>query len=203
MIEQRPILVLLPSLRWERSLASAVESLLSLSAGLCDVLVLTGGGGCVAVMNAVPRELLATYKIVGIFNDDCRMRTPNWDTLVCHRLAGKNGLVYGRDGHQNEKLCTHPFVSSGIFLTLGFIHPPGLHHFSGDKFLMELLQPLGKVEYLPEIFTEHLHPDAGKSPMDGVYSKSRQFWNSDQKAWEEYRSNLLPGDRNRVKRFCP
>jgi hypothetical protein len=198
-----PILVLLPSLNRPNQLSDAIAALVKEGTGLADILVIGGEGGVISAFNSVPHELLSGYKIVGMFGDDVRMKTPRWDALVLSKLAGKTGLIYGRDGHQDSVLCTHPFVSTGIFHALGFISPPELHHFCGDNFLMELLQPIGKVEYVPELFTDHLHPNAGKSPDDSTYRKAREWWDRDLATWKQYRETRLTEDRHRVMNVCP
>jgi hypothetical protein len=201
---KNPILILLPSLNRPNQLSDAIASLVKESTGLADILVIGGEGGVISAFNSVPHELLSRYKIVGMFGDDVRMKTPKWDVLVLSKLGpGKTGLIYGRDGHQDSVLCTHPFVSTGIFHALGFIYPPELHHFCGDNFLMELLKPIGKVEYVPELFTDHLHPDAGKSPLDDTYRKSGEWWLRDLAVWREYREKRLADDRQRVTNICP
>jgi hypothetical protein len=196
-----PILILLPTLHRPAAVGAALESLLATGTGLSDVLILEGEGGIVAVVNSVPRELLAQYQIVGFFGDDVRMRTHAWDALVLSKLSGKTGLVYGRDGHQDKRLATHPFVTSNVFLALGFVFPSQLHHFSGDNFLMQLLSPLGKVEYVETLFTEHLHPHAGKAAMDKTYEQSQTWWTRDQEAWKLYSREMLALDRERVARL--
>lgn len=204
MTAKRPILVLLPTLNRTASLCAAFESLMLNSTGLADVLVIAGEfDGTVAALNSVPRELLSGYDIIGLFGDDVRMRTPGWDSMVSSSLNGKCGLVYGRDGHQDQRLCTHPFVSTSIFRVLGFIHPPELHHFYGDNFLMELLGPIGKAQFLADLFTEHLHPDTGKSVADETFRKSQRWWDADSVAWREYSRTKLPDDRAHIAQSCP
>lgn len=194
-----PILVLLPSLRRPEGLVAAIESLVSLGTGLADLLVIGGEyDGVIRVFNSVPHELLNSYKIIGLFGDDVRMRTPCWDAIVQNLLRDKTGLIYGQDGHQDQKLCTHPFVTMDIFRALGFLYPSCLHHYSGDNFLMELLRPLGMIRYCPEIFTEHLHPDAGRAVVDDTYRRSRRWWDADLAAWASYRQTNLALDRQRV-----
>jgi hypothetical protein len=199
-----PILILLPSLNRPNQLSDALASLIKEGTGLADILVIGGEGGVIAAFNSVPHELISQYRIVGMFGDDVRMKTRAWDKLVVEKLAGKSGLVYGRDGHQDAKLCTHPFITSDIFHALGFIYPSQLHHFCGDNYMMQLLQPIGKVQYLPELYTEHLHPDAGKSPLDDTYSKSREWWDRDLAAWKRYQDeHWINADRARVEHVCP
>ena len=193
-----PILMLLPSLGRPNQLSDCLASIVKEGTGRADILVIGGNGGVISAFNSVPHGLLSRYQIIGMFGDDVRMKTRAWDELVLSKLLGKTGLVYGRDGHQDRQLCTHPFVTVNIVSVLGFIYPPQLHHFCGDNFLMELLSPLGKAEYLEQLFTDHLHPDAGKSPLDDTYRRAREWWDRDQTAWKLYRANYLADDRVKV-----
>lgn len=194
-----PILILLPSLNRPNQLSDCIASLVKTGKGLADILVIGGDGGVINAFNSVPYGLLSRYHIIGMFGDDVRMKTPGWDTLVLSKLYLKTGLVYGRDGHQDRKLCTHPFMTVNIIGVLGFIYPPQLHHFCGDNFLMELLSPFGKVEYVENLFTDHLHPDTlHRVPLDDTYRNERQWWDVDLETWKVYRANYLPDDRRKI-----
>ena len=195
----KPILILLPTLNRPSQLCDAIASFVRWGTGLADILTLGGQGGITFVLNAVPQELIMEYEIIGVMGDDIRMQTRDWDKLVYERLHGRLGLVHGRDGIQNDKLPTHPFISSRIISALGFIQPSGLHHFYGDNFYQELLTPLGLIQYVPELFTEHLHFTVGKSPDDPTYQDGYKSWAHDTAAWSVYRVARLPDDIRRVK----
>ena len=195
----KDILVILPSLNRPTALVAALDSLIRCGTGLADILILGGNtGGGIATMNGVPKELIGQYKVIGLFGDDGRMRTPKWDELVMAKLNGKVGLIYGRDGIQDRNLCTHPFFSSEIPLRLGFLQPPCCHHYYGDNFFMDLLRPLGKVQYVPELFTEHLHPSQGKGPDDATYSNAAQWNQHDSIAYPKYRDGEMNEDRKKL-----
>lgn len=179
-------------------LADCLRSYILHGTGLADVLVLQGPGGITAVLNAVPLDLISQYDIIGISGDDVRMHTPNWDRTVERRMV-PGGLIYGRDLNQNEKLPTHPFISSRIINALGFVQPPALKHFYGDNFYQELLGPLGRVKYVPEIVNEHLHFTIGKSPNDSTYQQGYAHWDDDSRAWAHYQATRLEADRQRVQ----
>ena len=195
----KPILVLLPSLHRPLGLAQSVASLTVNGKGLHDILTISGDGGATKALNSVPMELLAQYEIVGLFNDDTRMQTAAWDELVLERMKGKAGLLYGRDGIQNEHLCTHPFISSRIIQVLGFVQPSILYHYYGDNFWMELLGPLGAVEYCQALFTEHFNAICRGLPTDTTTVSSMAHWESDSAAWLVYRDEVLPALRERVR----
>lgn len=194
----RPILVLVPSVGRAKSLGECLLSLSSAGTGLADILSLGGGNTAIEALNAVPREVLALYEIIGIVCDDVRVRTPAWDRLVFDRLHGKTGMVWGSDGIQNEKIPTHPFFSSAIPLTLGYVMPPELHCFYGDNFFMDLLKPLGLAEYMPQLVTEHLHYSVGKSLMDDTYRRSDRHWPADTTAYAVYKATRLKLDQEKI-----
>lgn len=195
----KPILLLLPSLNRARSLAECVESLTTMGTGRHDILTISGGGGSTVALNSVPHELISQYEIVGLFNDDTRMRTQGWDKLILERMQGKTGLLYGRDGIQNERLCTHPFISSRIIQAVGYVQPPQLFHYYGDNFWGELLGPLGAIEYCPGLFTEHFNASVLGLEQDKTTQMEVLHWESDSAAWQEFSRTELPALRERVR----
>jgi hypothetical protein len=57
---------------------------------------------------------VATGDVLMLCADDLRFRTLGWDVLVRDAVAAIPdgiGLVYGRDGHADERMATHPFVT--------------------------------------------------------------------------------------------
>lgn len=197
-MKHRPILILLPSLGRNDSQIESIKSLNDNGTGLFDLIVLGGIGGAASALNRVPMELIDQYQIIGLFADDVRMRTPNWDQRVCDRLCDKGGMVYGRDGLQDERLGTHPFVAANVFTSLGFIQPRCLIHFYTDTFLRDLLSPLGKSQYDSGLFTEHLHPETGKSLDDATYQMARSHWEHDTSAYGHYRAHYMEEDRKKI-----
>lgn len=198
---QRPILVLVPSVGRPESLADALCCLACRNTGLADILTLSGGDTPIEAVNAVPREVLALYETIGIICDDVRMQTDRWDALVFNALRGKVGMIWGRDGIQNDKIPTHPFFSSAIPLALGYVMPPELHCYYGDNFFLDLLQPLGLAHYHPELLTEHLHHTAGKSAMDATYRRSERWWPADIAAYAVYKATRLKSDQEKIARL--
>jgi hypothetical protein len=193
-----PILILLPSIGRPESLCFAVESMVKNALGIFDLLVLQGGDECNQAMNQVPLDLISQHEIIGIMNDDARMRTRSWDRLVIDSFAGRPGLVYGRDGIKDESLCTLPFISSRMIQALGFVMPPGLHYYA-DDYWMEISNHYQARWYVPELFIEHLHFSVGKSPMDATYQRGSDHWQYDVSAWQEYRRTRLPMDIEKLR----
>lgn len=188
-----PILVIVPSLDRKQGLCECLQSLISQSTGLSDYFVVTRRtGGWIRALNSVPMELISQYEIVGIVNDDVRMRTAEWDKLVYERLSGKAGLLYGRDGIQDHRLCTQPFMSAETVVKAGVLAPSCMEHSLVDNMWWEVFNALGSVQYEPALFTEHLHVSVGKSPDDSTYRMGAEAWNRDWPKWEWFRTNEVP-----------
>jgi len=101
------------------------------------------------------------FSILGSFGDDHRPRTVGWDLAVraAFEERGK-GLVYTRDGLQDERLPTAPFWSVEIIRALGYFFPPYCKHLWADNWWRAFADALGRRHYLDDVLIEHLHPDA-------------------------------------------
>jgi len=198
-MSQSPILLLLPTRDRPQSLGEAIASFIVCGSGLFDILVIQGHGGPVPAMNSVQMDLIRKYEVIGIVADDCRMRTAKWDELVLRHLRPRPGLLYGRDGIQDQRIATHPFISSRIIAALGFIFPPEIHNFYADNYLMELARGNNALIYDPELFLEHMHHSVGKSPHDATYAQSEQHYAHDTPAWNQYCQSKLAQDVDRIR----
>jgi len=110
-------------------------------------------------------------RIIMMCGDDIRFRTPGWDRLVAAALDAwpdRIGLVYGRDGIHDEKLATHGFVSDRWIRTIGFV-PHQILGNCADTWLHTIASRIGRLQYLPDVHTEHLHPRVGKALIDDTY----------------------------------
>lgn len=198
----RPILILLPSIR-PHLVGDSIASFARNGTNLYDLLVLSGPGGYAAVVNNVPRQLLMQYEIVGLMGDDIRMRTPGWDKLVYDKMHGKILQLWGQDGMFNDQIPTHPFISSKVFLALGFIILPTIHHYHGDMVLKDVMWGAGRQEYCPELYTEHVHYMCGKSENDAVYQENMKWWDRDMEALHEFKNRDLSSMIDRIKNLTP
>jgi hypothetical protein len=126
-------------------------------------------------------------EIVMQCGDDIVFRTRGWDDRVREVFAGipdKVALVYGDDLMHGVKHATHGFVHMKWVDTVGYLTPP---HFScdyGDTWLMEVGLLLGRLVYLPDVVTEHMHPAAGKASWD-----------------QSHQERLARGDRDNVRQL--
>ncbi len=107
----------------------------------------------------------------GLIADDLLPRTPHWDRRMID-AAGKDGLSYGDDGINGARHSSHPCVGGDRVREIGWLSLPGLKRIYIDNALMEDAKKRGKITYLPDVHTEHLHFSNGKSPMDETYRKT-------------------------------
>lgn len=120
-----------------------------------------------------------TYDFYHMTNDDVIYHTPGWDKL----LAIKGKISYGRDGIQDQNLCTFPMIDGDIVRAVGYLQHPTLCKYCGDNVWMEIGKYAKCLNYVPEVFIEHLHFLIGKRENDDKgydanfeYDK-RMFWN--------------------------
>lgn len=114
--------------------------------------------------------LLDSHDILAFFGDDHRPRSHGWDLKVADAMRAMGlGLVYTRDGLQDERLPTAPFWHGDIIRALGYYCPPGLKHMWIDNFWVAFARGLGRVTYLDDVLVQHLHPSApGGNAYDAV-----------------------------------
>lgn len=86
-------------------------------------------------------------EIVGFIGDDVRPRSEQWDQRIAAAMPDY-GVVYGDDGHQHDRMPTHPFIDARIIRRLGFIAPPGVEHLYLDDFWKAVGHHLGTLTYL-------------------------------------------------------
>lgn len=137
---------------------------------------------------------------VGFMGDDHRPRTEGWDIALMDSLTHP-GVAYGNDGHQGANLPTACIMSSAVIKALGYFCPPGLVHLYLDNYWRQLGEDLGNLQYLPEVYIEHMHPAAGKAPMDATYSwtMSREALDADQLRYEEFLAGRWPADLKHLR----
>lgn len=196
-----PILVVVPTLNRPRGLAQCLDSLASTSTGLADFMTVERSGepGMQSALNSIPLALIDQYEVVGLINDDVRMRTQGWDALVYNEIRGSTALVYGRDGIQNEALCTQPFFSAHVAVDIGLLAPPPPFRCLLDNFWWEIFRAIGRLRYRPGLFTEHLHFTVGKAAMDKTYELGQNAFMADWQRWPDFCANELPRLVKRIK----
>jgi hypothetical protein len=140
------------------------------------------------------------HEILASFGDDHRPRTSGWDAIVqtTFEVMGP-GLVYTRDGLQDERLPTAPFWSADIIRALGWYFPPGQKHLYADDFWLAFARALDRRRYLPNVLIEHLHPSAGKAEADAINADNDSHYDADRQAFEAYLADGFAADVERVK----
>lgn len=101
--------------------------------------------------------------------DDIVFRTPGWDRMVAdafEQYPDRILFAHGRDGLRDQALGTHGFLHRRWVATVGYFVPPYFSCDYNDTWLTEVADAIGRRRYLPEVYTEHLHPDAGKAEWD-------------------------------------
>ena len=78
-------------------------------------------------------------------------------------------FVHGRDGIHDASFGTHGFIHRRWVDTVGYFVPPYFSSDYNDTWLNEVANALGRRVYLPGLYTEHMHPVAGKAPWDATY----------------------------------
>ena len=132
---------------------------------------------------------------VGFMGDDHRPLTPGWDQTMVDALRDLGtGIVYGDDLLQREALPTAVAMTSDIIRALGYMAPPGLIHLALDNSWLALGQGAGCIRYLPDVVIEHLHPFAGKAPMDAGYIEvnAPEMYQRDLAEFERWSQGELP-----------
>lgn len=111
----------------------------------------------------------ATSDIFMHCGDDIIFRTKNWDTIILQtfeKYSDKIIFVHGNDGFWEDKLGTHGFLHRNWVKTLGYFVPPYFSSDFNDTWLTEISNNIGRKIYIPELFTEHMHPAFNKGSWD-------------------------------------
>lgn len=110
--------------------------------------------------------------IIGCCGDDIVFRTSEWDTMLRDEFAKYDDrilMVYGRDGIQDQRLATHPFISKKWVEVTGYFFPPYFEFGYNDAWITDVAARIKRIQYLPEFYTEHMHPAVNKAEWDVTY----------------------------------
>jgi glycosyl transferase/beta-hydroxylase protein BlmF len=111
----------------------------------------------------------ARYDVYQHSCDETIYRTVGWDTAVLAAMdewPDKIGLVYGRDGIHDQALATHGFITRNWVEAVGYFVPPYFSSDYNDLWLHQVAEAVGRLHFLPEVYTEHMHPAVNKGPLD-------------------------------------
>lgn len=158
--------------------------------------------GMAGTLNALARMHASDYRYIGFMGDDHRPRTPGWDRTIVSGLDDRAfGIGYGDDLVHGPALPTAVVVSSAIVRTLGWMAPPKLQHLYLDNFWLTFGEALGSLRYFPDVVIEHMHPIAGKAPMDEGYERvnAGAIQAHDQAEYERWKTEDLERDVRKVR----
>lgn len=96
--------------------------------------------------------------------DNIVLRTKNWDTMVLDKFAeypDKIVLVHGKDNPDDHipSLAKHPFLHKNWINIIGYFCPPYFSSGYNNKWLTMVADIIKRREFLPNLLTEHMHPD--------------------------------------------
>lgn len=145
------------------------------------------GGGLLAEHHCSKLEC-SRITHVGFMGDDHRVRTRGWDAALAD-AAGMLGIAYGNDLLRGAELPTSVVIAADVIATTGHMVPPTLQHLYIDNYWLDLGIGMGRIEYLPDVVIEHLHPAAGKAQLDDSYrtTNAPERYASESAAWAAYR----------------
>jgi hypothetical protein len=112
--------------------------------------------------------------VLGLMGDDIVIRTPGWDRLVehtFHTVPDRIAYVHGRDGVHDRALGTHGFLHRRWVDAVGRMTPEMFSCDYADAWINEVADRIGRRIYIPDLYTEHLHPAVGKAPVDESHRK--------------------------------
>jgi hypothetical protein len=124
--------------------------------------------------------------IVQQCGDDVRFRTQSWDTIVRDKFSeidDRIAFVFGRDGYveldrPKDFFGTHGFVHKNWVEVVGYFLPPYFSSDCSDEWLNDVAKMIDRHFYV-EIYTEHLHPVAGKYVWDDTHKERLERHNRD------------------------
>lgn len=124
----------------------------------------------------------ATGGILMHCGDDIRFRSDGWDSAVrwaFEEYPDRIALVHGRDGIHDANMATHGFLHRRWVETVGYFVPPLFSSDYNDTWLTEVADMIGRRCYLPEVYTEHMHPAVGKGELDQTHRDRLQRHHQD------------------------
>lgn len=112
----------------------------------------------------------ASGDVLMLAADDLRFRTKEWDVIVEGALRGVYedgiGVAYGRDGHADKRMATHPFVTRRWTEVVGRFTAPYFVADYVDLWFHDVAERVDRLLYLPGLLVEHMHPAFGKGEWD-------------------------------------
>lgn len=115
---------------------------------------------------------VSTGAILHHCGDDLRFKTDGWDNIVREKFneyEDRIVFVFGDDGILKPgSFGTHGFVHRKWAEAVGYFVPPYFSSDHNDSWLNDVAQSIDRHEFV-DIYTEHLHPVAGKHTWDQTH----------------------------------
>jgi hypothetical protein len=169
--------------------------------GSADLVVIEDGSPLSNLWNVGARQAFLSTSPVDILMlcaDDIRFRTDGWDEMVRYAFAESEhrlNYVYGRDGVHDQKLGTHGFIHRERYNLFDRFTPPYFDADYPDYWLHQVSAAADVLTYLPDLYTEHVHPIVGKAPVDRIYKDKYMKLGKSAETWqftsEERRSEVV------------
>lgn len=128
--------------------------------------------------------------ILFLGQDDVAFRTNGWDTTIEDTYANLSDpywLVYTRNGHQDQRLATYPFLTRPWIDTLGYMVWDAVVGDFCETWVFDIAKQVGRTRYLPDVLIEHLHPAFGKADEDQTHREYRAAQQGS-RAWRKYQT---------------
>jgi len=119
---------------------------------------------------------LATGDVMFTGQDDVLFRTPHWDTEVEEAFAewpDRLVLVYTRNGKQDGRFATYPFLSRRWVDELGYFMPEQFVGDFCDGWVFDIAKRVLRTHFLEDVLIEHMHPAFGKAERDRTHREYR------------------------------
>lgn len=130
--------------------------------------------GCPGLLDKLARRY-STGDLLMAGADDIVFRTDGWDDAVdraFEAVPDQLVVVYTNDGRDRDK-CEHFIVSRRWVEIVGCFMWPGFEHFSGDGWVEDVAKRIGRLHFLRDVTTEHMHFKFGKAVRDELYASKR------------------------------
>jgi hypothetical protein len=157
----------------------------------------------VAWMNWMARAWVKEYRLIGHIGDDNVPRTIGWDLRVMEALE-EVPMCFADDLYPRPKgtLPCHIFMRSEIIRSLGYMGPPLFRSMFVDNVWMAWGAAIG-IKFLSDVVIEHMHPGAGKAPIDETYARSAAQFAEGHQAYQHYMATDYASDVARLMALQP
>lgn len=122
------------------------------------------------ILNEIAVKYSESYRYIMFMEDDCNYVTNGWESIFINKLneLGDNGIVWGNDLLNKDKLVGLPVLNSNIIRKLGYMSPPELMCLCVDNFWLALGNKLNSLYYFDDVIVEHRHYSTNKRNKDSV-----------------------------------